>query len=93
MPGFRSSITDHRIYAPADIEATLGMPNGAIHHLDDVPWQTLSMRPTPALSDYRTPVGGLHPSGAGTHPGGNVTGIPGHNAAQAVLGDEARQAA
>jgi phytoene dehydrogenase-like protein len=43
------------------------------------------MRPLPRWAQYRTPIGGLWMCGAGTHPGGGVTGAPGHNAAQAIL--------
>ena len=47
--------------------------------------QLLSFRPSPSLARYRTPIGGLFLTGAGTHPGGGVTGIPGRNAAAVVL--------
>jgi beta-carotene ketolase (CrtO type) len=47
--------------------------------------QLLSNRPSPSLSGYRTPIGGLFLTGAGTHPGGGVTGLPGRNAAAVVL--------
>ena len=47
--------------------------------------QLLSFRPSPSLSGYRTPVAGLFLTGAGTHPGGGVTGRPGRNAAAVVL--------
>ena len=47
--------------------------------------QLLSFRPSPSLSGYRTPIGGLFLTGAGTHPGGGVTGLPGRNAAAVVL--------
>jgi beta-carotene ketolase (CrtO type) len=47
--------------------------------------QLLSFRPSPSLAGYRTPIGGLFLTGAGTHPGGGVTGLPGRNAAAVVL--------
>jgi beta-carotene ketolase (CrtO type) len=47
--------------------------------------QLLSLPPSPSLSGYRTPIGGLFLTGAGTHPGGGVTGLPGRNAAAVVL--------
>ena len=50
--------------------------------------QLFSLRPAPGFSRYRTPVAGLYLSGAGTHPGGGVHGMPGKLAAAAVLGDE-----
>ena len=50
-----------------------------------IPQQMMSRRPLPGWSDYRTPIKGLYLCGAGTHPGGEVTGAPGHNAAHVVL--------
>jgi beta-carotene ketolase (CrtO type) len=49
--------------------------------------QLMALRPSPALSRYVTPVPGLYLTGAGTHPGGGVTGMPGRNAAASVLAD------
>ena len=49
--------------------------------------QLMNRRPLPGWSDYRTPVQGLYLCGAGTHPGGEVTGAPGHNAAHVILKD------
>jgi phytoene dehydrogenase-like protein len=63
------------------------MTDGNIRHLDMVAGQMLWARPLPGWADYRTPVAGLYLCGAGTHPGGEVTGAPGHNAAQALLAD------
>ncbi|MDA4130374.1 MAG: FAD-dependent oxidoreductase, partial [Thaumarchaeota archaeon] len=50
-----------------------------------IPGQTFSSRPIPGWSRYATPIANLYLCGAGTHPGGEVTGAPGHNAAQAIL--------
>ena len=58
---------------------------GNPHHVEMSLDQLLSFRPSPSLSGYRTPVGGLFLTGAGTHPGGGVTGRPGRNAAAVVL--------
>ena len=55
--------------------------------------QLLSLRPSPSLSGYRAPIGGLFLTGAGTHPGGGVTGIPGRNAAAVVLDTPRRRPA
>jgi phytoene dehydrogenase-like protein len=49
--------------------------------------QFFHMRPIPGHADYRSPVAGLYLCGAGCHPGGGVTGIPGYNAARAILSD------
>jgi phytoene dehydrogenase-like protein len=54
-----------------------------------IPSQLFASRPMPGWSDHRTPVEGLWLCGAGTHPGGEVSGYPGHNAAHAILAAEA----
>ena len=84
-PNFRDAIVDWTLLTPEDIEARIGLTDGNIRHLDMVPQQMMSRRPLPGWSDYRTPIQGLYLCGAGTHPGGEVTGAPGHNAAHVVL--------
>ncbi len=86
-PNIRSAIRDWMLLTPLDIERRMGMTDGNIRHLDMVAGQMLWARPLPGWADYRTPVAGLYLCGAGTHPGGEVTGAPGHNAAQALLAD------
>ena len=71
----------------AELEARVGLTDGNIRHLDLVPAQLLGRRPLPGWAHYRTPITGLYLCGAGTHPGGEVTGAPGHNAARAILKD------
>ena len=84
-PNFRDAIIDWTLLTPEDIEDRIGLTDGNIRHLDIIPQQMLSRRPLPGWSDYRTPIEGLYLCGAGTHPGGEVTGAPGHNAAHVVL--------
>ena len=84
-PNFRDSIIDWTLLTPEDIEERIGLTDGNIRHIDLIPQQILSRRPLPGWSDYRTPIEGLYLCGAGTHPGGEVTGAPGHNAAHVVL--------
>jgi phytoene dehydrogenase-like protein len=84
-PKLRDFIVDWSLYTPPDIERRVGMTAGNIHHLDMIPGQLLTRRPLAGWAHYRTPVVGLYLCGAGTHPGGEVTGAPGHNAAQAIL--------
>ena len=71
--------------SPLDLEARFGLTGGDIFHgalgLD----QFWAARPALGYGDYRTPVKGLYLCGSGAHPGGGVTGLPGHNAARAVL--------
>jgi phytoene dehydrogenase-like protein len=86
-PDIRERIREWMLLTPLDIEARVGMTDGNIRHVDMVLGQMLSDRPLAGWSDYRTPVDGLYLCGAGTHPGGEVTGAPGHNAAAAILHD------
>jgi phytoene dehydrogenase-like protein len=87
MPDVRSHIRDWMLLTPADIEQRVGLTDGNIRHTDMVQGQMLADRPLPGWSDYRTPIADLYLCGAGTHPGGEVTGAPGHNAAHAILRD------
>jgi len=86
-PGFRKSVIARQINSPLDLERTFGLVGGDIFHgalgLD----QLFSARPMLGYADYRTPVQGLYQCGSGTHPGGGVTGAPGHNAAREMLRD------
>jgi phytoene dehydrogenase-like protein len=86
-PNLRDIIVDWSLFTPADIEQRMAMTDGNIRHLDMVPGQFLAKRPLPGWSNYRTPIGNLYLCGAGTHPGGEVTGAPGHNAANMILAD------
>ncbi|MEE4660251.1 MAG: NAD(P)/FAD-dependent oxidoreductase [Halieaceae bacterium] len=73
---------------PLDIERTFGMTRGDICHGRLEPDQLFSMRPHPQAAQYATPVKGLYLCGSGAHPGGGVTGAPGHNAAKRILKDQ-----
>lgn len=86
-PGFAASVLGRQIYSPLDLERTFGLLGGDIFHGALTLDQLFSARPAPGYADYRTPVEGLYQCGSGTHPGGGVTGAPGHNAAQAVISD------
>jgi beta-carotene ketolase (CrtO type) len=87
-PGITASVVGRTVTGPSDWEARLGNRAGNPNHLDMTIDQLFSLRPAPGFSRYRTPVPGLYLSGAGTHPGGGVHGMPGKLAAEAVLGDE-----
>ena len=86
-PGFADSIIARRVLTPLDLERIFGITEGNIFHGDLSLDQLFFMRPLPGWSQYRTPVAGLYLCGAGTHPGGGVTGAPGHNAAHRILRD------
>jgi phytoene dehydrogenase-like protein len=89
-PGFSKQVIDFELLVPADLERIVGLPQGHIFHgelsADQLFWQ----RPVPHWADYRTPVAGLYQCGSSTHPGGGVSGIPGHNAAREILRDRKR---
>jgi phytoene dehydrogenase-like protein len=87
VPGFADTIVARQVLTPLDLERRFGLTEGNIFHGDLGLDQLFFMRPLPGWSQYATPVQGLYLCGAGTHPGGGVTGAPGHNAARRVLGD------
>ncbi|WP_135210475.1 phytoene desaturase family protein [Vitreimonas flagellata] len=86
-PGFAKSVLGRQIMSPLDLERTFGLVNGDIMHGSLSLDQLFSARPVLGHGDYRAPIAGLYMCGAGTHPGGGVTGAPGHNAAKVVARD------
>jgi phytoene dehydrogenase-like protein len=84
-------VVGRQILSPLDLERTFGLIGGDIFHgalsLD----QLFSARPMLGHAAYRAPLPGLYMCGSGTHPGGGVTGAPGHNAARAILADSGRR--
>jgi len=86
-PNFRNAIIDWELFTPLDLNRRVFLTDGNIRHLNITSQQLLANRPNRELSGYKTPIEGLYLCGAGTHPGGEVTGAPGHNAAHAVLRD------
>jgi phytoene dehydrogenase-like protein len=86
-PGFRASVIAHAALSPADLEAEFGLTGGDIFHGALTLDQLWSARPLLGHADYRAPIKGVYLCGAGAHPGGGVTGAPGHNCAREVLRD------
>lgn len=86
-PNFRSSIIARQILTPLDLEREYRLPRGDIFHAAHNLNQLWLNRPLLGYSSYRGPLKGLYHCGAGAHPGGGVTGIPGKNAAQTILND------
>ena len=82
VPG---AVVARRVFAPPDLEECFGITEGNIFHGDISLGQMFFMRPLPGWAHYRTPIDGLYLCGAGTHPGGGVTGAPGYNAAHRIL--------
>ena len=90
-PGFQQSVLGRQIMSPLDLERTFGLIGGDIFHGALTLDQLFSARPMLGHADYRAPLAGLYMCGSGTHPGGGVTGAPGHNAARAILADTGRR--
>jgi phytoene dehydrogenase-like protein len=86
-PGFAKSVLGRQIHSPLDLERRFGLIGGDIFHGKMGLDQLFSARPMIGAADYRMPLKGLYLCGSGAHPGGGVTGAPGHNAAQAFLSD------
>ena len=86
-PGFAASVLGRQIHSPLDLERRFGLVGGDIFHGKMGLDQLFSARPIIGHADYRMPLKGLYLCGSGAHPGGGVTGAPGHNAARAVLAD------
>jgi phytoene dehydrogenase-like protein len=89
-PNFKQAVVGRQVKSPLDLERDLGLLGGDIFHgalhLD----QIYSLRPAAGYADYRMPVPGLYLCGSGAHPGGGVSGLPGHHAAAAILKDARR---
>ena len=86
-PGFAKSVIARQIHSPLDLERRFGLIGGDIFHGKMGSDQLFSARPMIGHADYRMPLAGLYLCGSGAHPGGGVTGAPGHNAAAAMLAD------
>ena len=84
-PNVPGSVIARRVFSPPDLEERFGITEGNIFHGDISLQQMFFMRPLPRWAQYRTPIENLYLCGAGTHPGGGVTGAPGYNAAHTIL--------
>lgn len=86
-PGFDAAVRHKQVLTPPDIERIFALPGGHVHHGEMSLDQIFFRRPVAHYADYRTPVRSLYLCGASAHPGGGVTGVPGHNAAREILKD------
>ncbi|MFN3468988.1 MAG: phytoene desaturase family protein [Novosphingobium sp.] len=86
-PNFRQSVIARQIHSPLDLERKFGLVGGDIFHGRMSLDQLWAARPVLGHADYRAPIRGLYLCGSGAHPGGGVTGAPGHNAAREILRD------
>jgi phytoene dehydrogenase-like protein len=86
-PNIKDAVIARQMLSPLDLERRFGLTGGNIFHGEITPDQSFNLRPLSGYADYRTPLAGLYLCGSGAHPGGGVTGIPGHNAARVVIND------
>jgi phytoene dehydrogenase-like protein len=84
-PGFAAQIVASEVLTPRDIEREFNVTGGHWHHGEMTIDQSFMMRPVHGTAQYDTPIEGLFLCGAAAHPGGGITGLPGHNAAQRIL--------
>ena len=87
-PGFKDSILHVDALSPLDLETVFGIPKGNIFHGSLSLHQLFHQRPVPGFSSYQSPVPNVYLCGSGAHPGGGVSGAPGHNAAQSILASQ-----
>ncbi len=90
-PNLKESIVGRHVITPLDLEETYGLSGGQIHHGEMSVDQLFAFRPLIGWARYRTPIEGLYLCGAGTHPGGGVTGTPGANASREIIKDLKRK--
>lgn len=86
-PDLLNLVIGRKVLTPLDLETEYGLPEGSPSHGEMTLDQFLHMRPVPGYARYRAPIDGLYLCGAGTHPGGGVTGANGYNAAREILKD------
>lgn len=84
-PNLKNSIIARRVESPAELGERLGAYKGNYYHIDMTLDQMIFFRPLPELANYKTPIDGLFLTGAGTHPGGSISGMPGRNCARVFL--------
>ncbi|MBE9049380.1 NAD(P)/FAD-dependent oxidoreductase [Nostocales cyanobacterium LEGE 11386] len=84
-PNLQHSIIARHVESPAELAERLGFYRGNYYHLDMTLEQMLCFRPLPELANYKTPIDNLYLTGAGTHPGGAISGLPGRNCARVFL--------
>jgi len=87
MPNIKSLIVGRQVLTPPDLERVFGLTEGDIFHGRHDLDQIFCLRPHPSAAKYRTPLKGLYLCGSGSHPGGAVSGAPGHNGARRVIRD------
>ena len=87
-PNIKGSVIARRVESPAELGERLGSYKGNYYHLDMTLDQMIFLRPLPEIANYTTPIENLYLTGAGTHPGGSISGMPGRNCARVFLGKQ-----
>ena len=87
-PNLKNAITARRVESPAELGERLGAYKGNYYHIDMTLDQMVFFRPLPEIANYKTPIDNLYLTGAGTHPGGSISGMPGRNCARVFLNTE-----
>jgi len=87
-PNLKHSIIARHVESPAELGERLGSYKGNYYHLDMTLEQMLCFRPLPELANYKTPIENLYLTGAGTHPGGSISGLPGRLCARVFLHEQ-----
>ena len=84
-PNVKNAIIARRVESPAELAQRLGAYRGNYYHIDMTLDQMIFLRPLPEIANYKTPIKNLYLTGAGTHPGGSISGMPGRNCAKVFL--------
>lgn len=87
-PNVKNAIIARRVESPADLSERLGVHKGNFYHIDMTLDQMVFFRPLPEIANYKTPIEGLYLTGAGTHPGGSISGLPGRHCARVFLNEQ-----
>ena len=87
-PNIKDSVIARRVESPAELGERLGSYKGNYYHLDMTLDQMIFLRPLPEIANYTTPIKNLYLTGAGTHPGGSISGMPGRNCARVFLNQQ-----
>ncbi|MBR8827492.1 MAG: NAD(P)/FAD-dependent oxidoreductase [Gomphosphaeria aponina SAG 52.96 = DSM 107014] len=87
-PNVKQAIMARRVESPAELGERLGSYKGNYYHIDMSLDQMIFLRPLPEIANYKTPIKGLFLTGAGTHPGGSISGMPGRNCARVIIQSE-----
>ena len=84
-PNVKNATIARAVESPAELGDRLGAYKGNYYHIDMTLDQMIFFRPLPEIANYKTPINDLYLTGAGTHPGGSISGMPGRNCARVFL--------